>query len=152
MRIRRGVRPIALVGLFAILAGLGVPAAGPTPVDAAVHATALPAPPATWPYERLEIGFADSPGGAADLRADAPFGLRYQYLAGGVNTGNGWATWNTNGDFVQLVRRRTPSPTGWSRCSRTTMLLPSSTRRPATGEAAKDLNNLAATPTTMAAY
>ena len=26
--------------------------------------------------------------------------FRYQYLAGGVNTGNGWATWNTNGQFV----------------------------------------------------
>ncbi len=53
------------------------------------------------PSTRLEIGFADSPGGAAALHADAPFGLRYQYLAGGVNTGNGWATWNTNGDFVK---------------------------------------------------
>ena len=30
----------------------------------------------------------------------APFGYRYQYLAGGVNTGNGWSTWNENGSFV----------------------------------------------------
>ena len=30
----------------------------------------------------------------------APFGFRYQYLSGGVNTGGGWATWNSNGDFV----------------------------------------------------
>jgi hypothetical protein len=30
----------------------------------------------------------------------APFGFRYQYLSGGVNTGHGWATWNANGDFV----------------------------------------------------
>ena len=29
-----------------------------------------------------------------------PFEFRYQYLAGGVNTGNGWSTWNTNGQFV----------------------------------------------------
>ena len=28
------------------------------------------------------------------------FTFRYQYLAGGVNTGNGWSTWNTNGQFV----------------------------------------------------
>ena len=28
------------------------------------------------------------------------FGFRYQYLAGGVNTGKGWATWNENGSFV----------------------------------------------------
>jgi hypothetical protein len=42
---------------------------------------------------------ADSPGGAAAMRQAAPFAFRYQYLAGGVNTGGGWATWNTNGDF-----------------------------------------------------
>jgi hypothetical protein len=29
-----------------------------------------------------------------------PFGFRYQYLTGGVNTGKGWATWNENGSFV----------------------------------------------------
>ena len=34
------------------------------------------------------------------MRATAPFGFRYQYLAGGVNTGNGWATWNADGAFV----------------------------------------------------
>jgi len=33
------------------------------------------------------------------MRATAPFAFRYQYLAGGVNTGSGWATWNSNGDF-----------------------------------------------------
>jgi hypothetical protein len=27
--------------------------------------------------------------------ASIPWDFRYQYLAGGVNTGNGWATWNT---------------------------------------------------------
>ncbi len=48
----------------------------------------------------MQIGSADSPGGAAALKATAPFGFRYQYLAGGVNTGNGWANWNTNGQFV----------------------------------------------------
>src|SRR6185295_6433005 len=54
---------------------------------------------AGWPA-RIELGMADSPGGAAALRATAPFLFRYQYLAGGVNTGSGWATWNTNGDFA----------------------------------------------------
>ena len=92
-------RLVALFGLLAIVAGLGVPAAHPSPVAAAAPAAA--ALPAAWPFDRLEIGFADAPGGAAGLRADAPFGLRYQYLAGGVNTGNGWATWNTDGDFVK---------------------------------------------------
>jgi hypothetical protein len=36
------------------------------------------------------------------MRATAPFAFRYQYLSGGVNTGNGWANWNTNGDFARF--------------------------------------------------
>jgi len=36
------------------------------------------------------------------MKATAPFGFRYQYLAGGVNTGGGWATWNANGDFPKF--------------------------------------------------
>ncbi len=34
------------------------------------------------------------------MAASAPFSFRYQYLSGGANTGSGWATWNTNGQFV----------------------------------------------------
>ena len=56
--------------------------------------------PSGWP-SRIELGMSDSPGGAAALKATAPFAFRYQYLAGGVNTGNGWASWNTNGDFAR---------------------------------------------------
>jgi len=56
--------------------------------------------PAGWP-NRIEIGMGDSPGGAAAMKATAPFGFRYQYLAGGANTGGGWATWNANGDFAR---------------------------------------------------
>ena len=56
--------------------------------------------PAGWP-NRLELGMGDGPGGAAAMKATAPFAFRYQYLAGGVNTGNGWATWNPNGDFAR---------------------------------------------------
>jgi hypothetical protein len=32
----------------------------------------------------------------------APLGFRYQYLAGGVNTAQGWATWNPNGTFASM--------------------------------------------------
>lgn len=56
--------------------------------------------PVGWP-NRIEIGISDSPGGAAAAKAVAPFAFRYQYLAGGVNTGGGWATWNSNGDFAR---------------------------------------------------
>jgi len=57
--------------------------------------------PTGWPAS-LELGMADGPGGAAAMRATAPFAFRFQYLAGGANTGGGWATWNTNGDFARF--------------------------------------------------
>jgi hypothetical protein len=57
---------------------------------------------AHWPFTRLQLGLTSPPGGAAGMAAVAPFGLRYQYLAGGVNTGHGWQTWNPNGSFVSL--------------------------------------------------
>src|SRR3954452_17771309 len=49
---------------------------------------------------RIELGLASQPGGAAAMRKAARFGFRYEYLAGGVNTGNGWSIWNENGSFV----------------------------------------------------
>ena len=70
-------------------------------VLAAPASAALPPRPHGWPVT-LQIGLADSPGGAAALRASAPFGFRYQYLAGGVNTGHGWSTWNPNGTFASM--------------------------------------------------
>src|ERR1700724_4075593 len=60
----------------------------------------VPLPPG-WPNQ-LQVGMADGPGGAAAMKFTAPFGFRYQYLAGGANTGNGWATWNANGDFAKF--------------------------------------------------
>jgi len=59
----------------------------------------LPALPAGWPAS-LQLGTASGPGGAAAMKATAPYGFRYQYLAGGVNTGAGWANWNPDGAFV----------------------------------------------------
>lgn len=64
----------------------------------------LPPLPTKWPHT-LQIGVADDPNGAAALRKVAPFGFRYQYLAGGVNTGAGWATWNPDGTFESMYVR-----------------------------------------------
>jgi hypothetical protein len=66
-------------------------------------AAAAPAAHATlaWPSPTLQLGVQDDEGGAGALKASAPFGLRYHYLAGGVNTGNSWQSWATgNGSFV----------------------------------------------------
>ena len=70
-----------------------------TSLTAGAASPSLPPLPAHWPAT-LQLGMADSPGGAPALRRAAPFGFRYQYLAGGVNTGSGWATWNPAGSFV----------------------------------------------------
>src|SRR5947209_16863190 len=71
----------------------------------AAPATALPAPlPRAWPHA-LQLGLADTPGDAAHLRTEAPFGFRYQYLSGGVNTGHGWATWAPDGSFARAYVR-----------------------------------------------
>ena len=64
----------------------------------------LPPLPHGWP-KTMQIGLSDAPGGAAALHASAPFGFRYQYLAGGVNTGQGWATWNPGGSFASTYVR-----------------------------------------------
>jgi hypothetical protein len=60
--------------------------------------------PPGWP-QHVALGVADSPGDAQALRAHGQVDMRYQYLAGGVNTGHGWATWNPNGSFVTLYVR-----------------------------------------------
>ena len=64
-------------------------------------AAKLPPVPHGWP-KTLQIGLTDSPGGATALRKSAPLGFRYQYLAGGVNTGSGWSTWNPDGTFASM--------------------------------------------------
>jgi len=46
------------------------------------------------------LGTADSPGGAAALKASGPFDFRYQYLAGGVNTAVVGRPGTTGGQFV----------------------------------------------------
>jgi hypothetical protein len=54
----------------------------------------------------IGLGLTDSPGGAAALhKSIKKIGYRYQYLAGGVNTGHGWSTWNPNGTFASMYVR-----------------------------------------------
>ena len=89
-RARRAVLAAAACSLIVAAAadGSGRAAAGGAPIP--------------WPYRHLELGLTSGPGGAAALASVAPFGFRYQYLAGGVNTGQDWPHWNPNGSFVSL--------------------------------------------------
>ena len=105
-----------------------------------------PPPPSGWP-SHLAVGVADGPGGAGAVRAHR-LDARYQYLAGGVDTGNGWATWNEDATFVtryvdESARARVlPVLTYY-------MLLQSGSR--AGDEAERDLGNLR-DPRLMRAY
>jgi hypothetical protein len=65
-------------------------------VLAPVAAAKLPPLPKRWPAT-LQLGLTESPGDTS-----GPYGFRYQYLAGGVNTGSGWSTWNPDGTFASL--------------------------------------------------
>src|SRR5579862_9728417 len=82
--------------MLLLLSALGVPASAGAQVGVPI--------PAAWPHH-LALGAADSPGDAQSLRAHANVDMRYQYLAGGVNTGHGWATWNPAGSFVSMYVR-----------------------------------------------
>ena len=111
-------------------------------------AAANPPAPRGWP-DRVELGLTDQPGGAAALRRAAPLGYRYQYLAGGVNTREGWSTWNPSGTFVTRYVRE-------SRAAHVTpvftyyMLLQS--RPGGGGELEADLRNLRTVATMRAWY
>jgi hypothetical protein len=86
--VRRFRLPLLLLAAVALCAGAQ---------DAALGRSS---PTPKWPFHTLQLGLTDQPGGAAAMVAAAPLRLRYQYLAGGVNTGSGWQTWNANGSYV----------------------------------------------------
>ena len=95
--------------------------------------------PVGWPHH-LVLGVTNSPGEAHALRSHARVDARYQYLSGGVNTGDDWTHWNPNGTFASMYVRESiaqhmiPVLTFYE-------LLQS---KPSTGgdEAARDLSNL----------
>jgi hypothetical protein len=104
--------------------------------------------PLGWPHH-LVLGVADAPGDAHRLAQHAPLDARYQYLAGGVNTGQGWATWNRDGTFASMYVRESIAAHMIPVLTYYQMLQ----SKPAvgSGEAQKDLSNLR-DPSTMRAY
>jgi len=91
---------LSLAVVLVLIVGWLDPTSQAHPVGAETNMPAsMPGVLSGWPMT-VELGSVDDPGGAAALSAVAPFGFRYHYLAGGVNTGQGWATWDANGEFV----------------------------------------------------
>ena len=118
------------------------------PASAIAQASQTRVPiPAGWP-RHLAVGAADSPGDAQVL-AHAGVDMRYQYLAGGVNTGHGWATWNPDGSFVSMYVRE--SFAAHTIPVFTYYQLLQSAPSAGASEQARDLSNLR-NPATMQAY
>jgi hypothetical protein len=104
--------------------------------------------PLGWPHH-FALGLTDPPGDAHALVARTHVDACYQYLAGGVNTGQGWANWNPGGSFASMYVDESiaahviPVLTYYQ-------LLQSGPSR-GTDELTRDLSNLR-TPATMRAY
>jgi len=100
------------------------------------------------------VGLAASPDDLAPggwvASTGVPFDYAYQYLAGGVNTGQGWQTWNASAEFPDLYANAAHAR-GTIPVFSYYMLLQSSGSCGACAEAQKDLTNLN-TPSLMAAY
>jgi hypothetical protein len=98
-----------LIFVTAIFALPGVRPAG-SPAQAAPNV--LPPIPAGMPtYFNFGLFNSDVSG----MPSNIPWDFRYEYLAGGVNTGNGWANWNTPPGqyatyFIQDARSRNMIP------------------------------------------
>src|SRR5215472_1933603 len=50
--------------------------------------------------DHFGFGLEAGQGDAWMPQSGIPWDYRYQYLAGGVNTGHGWETWNPDGTFA----------------------------------------------------
>jgi len=80
---------VAIATSLAITLGLVLPLS-------AVPANALP----TGLPSHFAFGVSVGQGDTWMPQTGIPWDYRMQYLAGGVNTGSGWETWNTNGTFA----------------------------------------------------
>ena len=84
-RLRNGAATVA-AALIVTAAAIGI-----VPLQARSAAAAAPALPSG-----LSFGLGNEPGSLGWMTASGvPWRYRYTYLSGGVNTGNGWETWNT---------------------------------------------------------
>src|SRR6266516_113550 len=97
------------------------------------------------------FGLANGPGEIGWMTSSGvPWGYRYQYLAGGVNTGTGWETWNSPpGQFAGYYMTNSAANGYLSVFSYYELL--QSTPSSGTNESDRDFNNLN-NATTMNAY
>ncbi len=101
--------------------------------------------------DRLHVGLANGPGDLSWMTSSGvPWRYRYQYLSGGVNTGQGWETWNSPSGAFATYYMDASGTAGYIPVFSYYELLQSN---PSTGsnELDRDYSNLN-NPTTMNAY
>lgn len=104
-RLPTALKVVATCVLLAGCFGGPVPAPGPGPAPSPdpSPSPAPPPSPSPWKPTTFGIGVSAQPpelGPSGWLaQTGVPFGYAYQYLAAGVNTGNGWQTWNDKAQF-----------------------------------------------------
>ncbi len=115
---------------------------------ASTHINSTPLIPST----RLEFGIASQPSDLSWMASSGvPWKYRYTYLAGGVNTGNGWETWNSPAGAYATYYMDASNADGYVPVLPYYELLQSS---PSTGsnESDRDFSNLNNTATMSAYY
>jgi hypothetical protein len=130
--------------------GFGTTASLVIPGKQVEAALSLPPVPAGL-KSTFMLGLSNSPGSISWMNGSgAKWDARYQYLAGGVNTGSDWSTWNTPAGAFATFYMNDSATAGYLPVLTYYMLLQSS---PASGanESDKDYNNLN-NPSTMQAY
>jgi hypothetical protein len=120
---------------------------------AAKYSTSIHARLATGslPSTQLDFGLANGPSDIGWMTASGvPWHFRYQYLSAGVNTGNGWETWNSPPGAFATYYMNASNANGYTPVLTYYELLQSN---PSSGsnESDRDFNNLNNTAT-MAAY
>src|SRR6202162_3230337 len=106
---------------------------------------------ATLPQSQLHFGLANGPADIGWMQGSGvPWRYRYQYLSAGVNTGNGWETWNSPPGAFATFYMTASANDGYIPVLSYYELLQSN---PSTGsnESDRDYSNLNNT-STMAAY
>jgi hypothetical protein len=146
-----GALAVLLVATVAELALVAATWRAPASARARVGSDSMPA----GLPSHFSFGLMDAPGGASALdsmrqRNGTAWDYRYQYLAGGVNTGAGWSTWNQPAGAFATYYLQESASHGYRPAFVYYNLLQS--KGPAgSGEAGTDLAHLA-DPTTMHAY
>ena len=113
------------------------------------NASTAGAVPAGLPAH-FAFGLGASPGDTWMPQSGIPWDFRFQYLSGGVNTGSGWETWNSDGTFA-LNYATESAQHGYIPMFPYYELLQSNGNCGACGEGQKDVTNLN-TPGLMQAY